>query len=369
VSFGVPWLEWAILPALIALTVVFALDFTRRRRLYERIGDAPMLLKMAASVSRRRRVFKATLFIIACVLVVAALAQPRVAGETVWRQRGIDVVVALDFSKSMLAKDVYPTRLERATLEAEELAAELEADRIATIVFAGAAVHFPLSHDHASARALYQGLSPADLPPGSDLGAALRLGRCLLRPDVQDGGCARTGGRGRGGDPLTGPAALATARTPTIADRARAIVVFTDGEDTEGKARAELDQAIKLGIEVYLIGVGTLAGELVPEVDAAGKPKGWKQGQDGAFVTTRLDQAALKELAAAAGGAQHYVVLDSRTRRLDGLVAALDHLKKGDLDERVLRKPKEIYQWLLFPAFLLLVIEACVSDRRRRVTT
>jgi Ca-activated chloride channel homolog len=367
VSFGNAIAQWAVVPALVLLTIVFALDFTRRRRLYDRIGDAPMLQRMAASVSTRRRVVKATLFIIALVLVVATLAGPRVAGETVWRQRGIDIVFALDYSKSMLARDVYPTRLERATLEVEELTARLAADRIATVVFAGGAVHFPLSHDHAAARALYEGVTPADLPPGSDLGGALRLGRCLLRPDVVEGGCGRIGGRGHGGDPLTGPATVPEARAPSVADRARAIVLFSDGEDTEGQGRAEIEQAVRLGIQVFIVGVGTVAGELVPEVDAQGKPVGWKKGADGGFVTTRLDQAGLKELAALAGGEERYFLLDSRTQRLDDLLAALDHLKKGDLDERVVRKPKEVYQWLLFPAFLLLVIEACLAERKRKV--
>jgi Ca-activated chloride channel family protein len=116
-----------------------------------------------------------------------------------------------------------------------------------------------------------------------------------------------------------------------------------------------------------VVGVGTLAGELVPEVDENGRVNGWKKLPDGSFVTTRLDQAKLRELAQVAGGEGHYFVLDSKTRGLEGLLSGLQRLKEGNLDERVLETAEEMYQWVLFPAFLLLLIEVCLADRRRKV--
>jgi Ca-activated chloride channel homolog len=371
-------LGWAVTAAvaLVAMTLVFALEFTRRRRLLERIGYSPMLQRMMASLAPRRRVVKVVLLTLGATGVIAALAHPLGSGEKRWRQRGIDVALVMDYSKSMLAKDVYPTRLERMEREVIDLTERLKSDRIAPVVFAGAAAHFPLTQDHEAARMLVGSITPADLPPGSDLGEAILVARCLLRPDVAEGGCARIGGRGRGGDPLTpepswGGRKPAPERARPAAreeeDRARAIVLFTDGEDTEQGGRAQVEQAIRLGIDVYIIGVGTLAGELVPEVDDSGQVTGWKKLPDGSFVTTRLDQAKLKELAQVAGGEGHYFVLDSKTRGLDGLVARLQRLKEGNLDERVLETAEEMYQWVLFPAFLLLLIEACLSDRRRKV--
>jgi Ca-activated chloride channel family protein len=368
VRFADELLRWFVVPTGIVLTLVFALDFTRRRRQLDALGGSPMLQRMIASLSSRRRVLKAVLLATSVSLLVTALARPQIPGETYWRQRGIDVALALDYSKSMLARDVYPSRLDRAEMEADELLDHLDADRVATIAFAGAAVHFPLTHDHAAARLLYDGLGPADLPPGSDLGEALRVAKCLLRPDVVTGtGCDEAGTHGHGGDPLGDDTDDPPAKAQVLPDRARAIVVFTDGEDTEGRARAEIEQAVQLGIQVFVVGVGTVAGELVPELDARGQPSGFKKAPDGSFVTSHLDQAGLKELADLAGGEDHYFVLDSKTFALDGLAARLEKLKKGDLDERVLHKPKEVYQWFLFPAFLLLVLEACLSDRKRRV--
>jgi len=375
-------LGWALAAAitLVAVTLVYALEFTRRRRLLDRIGYSPMLQRMMASLSPRRRVVKAVLFTVGATAVLVALAHPLGSGEKRWRQRGIDIALVMDYSKSMLAKDVYPTRLERMEREVSDLTDRLKSDRIAPVVFAGAAAHFPLTHDHEAARALYGSITPADLPPGSDLGEAMLVARCLLRPDVAEGACARVGGRGRGGDPLSAEPGWGSGRErPESArpaaksgeaddqDRARAIVLFTDGEDTEQGARAQVQEAVRLGIDVYVIGVGTQAGELVPEVDENGQVNGWKKLPDGSFVTTRLDQAKLRELAQLAGGEGHYFVLDSKTRGLEGLVARLQRLKEGNLDERVLETAEEMFQWVLFPAFLLLLIEACLADRRRKV--
>lgn len=365
---------WAAVGTLIGLTLLFAFDFTRRRRALEQLGHSPMLRRMAGSLSHRRRVVRAVLLTLGITGVVVALAHPVGSGKTEWRQRGIDIAMVLDYSKSMLASDVYPTRLDRMEVEIEEMSRELASDRVATVVFAGAAVHFPLTHDHRAARLLWSGITPADLPPGSDLGEALGVARCLLRPDVVDGVCERIGGRGRGGDPLEpDPSALPdmddVPEPVGLADRARAIVLFTDGEDTEGHARAEIEEALRLGIDVFIVGVGTVAGELVPELDQDGKPSGWKKLPDGSFVTTRLDQAKLKELAKLAGGEGHYFSLDGKTRNLSDLTTRLSRLKEGNLDERAVRTYEEKFQWVLFPAFLLLLIEACFNERKRKVVT
>jgi Ca-activated chloride channel family protein len=362
--FASPLFPWLPLATLVVLAVVFAVDFTRRRRLLDRIGSAPQLARMMASLSMRGRVVKAVLVVAAATLIALAAARPEIEGDSTWRKRGIDVVVVMDFSKSMLARDVYPSRLGRMVKEVDDLLDRLESDRVAVVAFAGTAAHFPLSDDHEAVRNLYAGLSPQDLPPGSDLGEALLVARCLVRPDlVEDPGCARVGGRGRGGAPLGG-AAEAPAPPPPPADRSRVIVLFTDGEDTGNGARAQVEQAVMLGIHVYLVGMGTVKGELIPELDDDGNQVGWKKTDDGrSFVTTRLDQGALEELAEVAGGEGHY--LENPTAK--DVAGLLGQLAKGDLDARMATEWKSVHHWLLFPAFLLLVIEACLSGRRRRV--
>lgn len=365
-SFARDAVQWLALATAVALTIAYALDYTRRRRAIERIGDAPQLRRMTASLSTRRRVIKAVLHVTAITLIVFALARPYVKGESTWKKRGIDLVVAMDYSKSMLARDVYPSRVGRMELEVESLLDALESDRVATVAFAGAAAHFPLTHDTEAARSLFRGLSPLDMPPGSDLGEALMISRCIVLPGVlDDPTCERVGGRGRGGAPID-EEPVAPPRIGELADRARAIVVFTDGEDTGDRAAAEIARAVQLGIHVYFVGIGTPSGELIPELDAQGNDIGWKKTADGkSFVTTRLDLATLDELSAVAGGESHLFVLPPDKAGAPELVRQLRHLKKGDLDQRVIKTPVEVFQFFLFPALLLLLIEACISDRRR----
>jgi Ca-activated chloride channel family protein len=378
-SFAVPVLRWFALATALGLTIAFALAFTWRRRELERAGDAAQLLRMTGSLSLRRRGLRAALLVLAVTLAVAALARPQVKGQSSWRQRGIDVAVVVDFSKSMLARDVYPDRLQRALLEVNDLIGRLAADRVAAVAYAGLPLHFPLSHDHQAVRTLFDGLHPRDMPPGSDLGQAILVARCILRPDLAFvPGCERVAGRGgggaapatRGGAPPSPGAVMPPLSGGTgrlASDRARALVVFTDGDDTRGRARAEVSAAAAQGIEVYLVGVGSEAGELVPEFDAQGNEVGWKRSEDGgSLLVSRLDEAGLLELAVAAGGEARYLHLGRKRLTAERLMEHLERLKKGDLDQRVVHQPEEVYHWFLFPALLLLLLETCLSERRRR---
>jgi Ca-activated chloride channel family protein len=353
---------YAAAAIVVVLAIAYALDVTRRRHLLERLGHAPQLLRMAASVSTTRRGIKAVLIVIGVALTALALARPQTEGEKVWKQRGIDILVAIDFSKSMLARDVYPSRIELAKLDADTLVDEFFGDRVGLAAFGGEAIHYPLTTDHEAVKMLYHGLDPRDLAPGTDIGEAVRTARCLLRYDVPDADCAYLRSA-HGGAPLDSEP---RPTTETI-DRGRAVVVFTDGEDTEGHAKAEIDRAAQLGIEVYLVGVGTKAGARIPEYNAAGELTGWKKAVDGGtYQTTRLDEPALKELAKAAGGEDHYLYADPRGFNVEGVVKALGRLKEGNLEERTESIPSEAYHFLLFPAFMALVIEACLSERRRQ---
>lgn len=358
--------RWLIVAGVVVviLAVAYALDFTRRRHLLEKIGHAPQLIKMAQSVSQGRRRLKAVLVVLAAALLMLALARPRTEGERVWKQRGIDLAVVLDFSKSMLARDVYPSRIERSKLEADLLLDRFAGDRIALVAFGGEAVRYPLTTDQSAARLLYHGLDPRDMPPGSDLGEAIRTARCVLLPDRVDGDCSYL--RSSADAPPAAAPPPAKAGAAAIGDRGQAIIVFTDGEDTENGARAEVERARQLGIEVYFVGVGTRAGARIPEYNADGELTGWKVGADGqGYHTTRLDETTLKDLARLGGGEDHYFHADPRRRGSEGLVKALGKLKEGNIEERTASIASEAYHVLLFPAFMLLVIEACLSDRRR----
>ena len=365
-SFGDPVILWIALGVLLGLAVVFALDYTRKQRLLAKIGDVSTLNSMSRSVSPRRRLTKSVCFVAAAFLALVALARPQIEGESVWRQRGIDVAVVLDYSKSMLAKDVYPSRFERMTAEAEDLLDNLGADRVTTIVFAGAAIHFPLTHDSFAARLLYAGLEPQDLAPGSDLGEALRLARCLLVPDGSEV-CQNRSLR-KDWSYCSGDSVQTLTKPGPERDRSRAIVVFTDAEDTEGRAKEEVMAALDAGIEVFVIGVGTGAGELIPIYDDSGNEVGAVEDENGAFVKTSLDQALLRELDEISSKVHVFRITGSAGVQKK-LRKALLSLKQGEIEQRVESKPIEVYMWFLFPAFMLVLIESCLSERAKRKRT
>jgi len=368
---------WYSLIAGGVVTLAYVLAAYLRKRKLDKIGYTPQLKRMMASLSVPRRVIKATLVIGAVTLCTFVLARPYVRGKSTWRKQGIDIVVAMDFSKSMLARDIDPSRVERMKQEVDNLFEELDSDRVSVVTFSGAAAHFPLTHDYKSARNLYKGLRPWDMPPGSDVGEALMIARCVARPDLQSKDCKRVGGHGQGGAPLPddpeykddplGDKAKDELASVDPKNRSQAIILFTDGGDTAGRARQEVQRAIDANIHVFIVGVGTTAGELIPDVDQDGNDVGWVRDKNGKLVHSKLEEAKLRELAELAGGEGHYFSVASQDFGTDALITQLRRLKRGDMDKRVISEPKEIYQWLLFPAFLMLLIEACISDRKRRV--
>jgi len=362
-------------------------DRARRRALLGRLGELPVVGKVIASASPGRRIAKDVLAAAAAALIAVAAARPQVAGTRKVEIHGLDLVVAVDVSKSMLVDDVGATRemtarhLESSRLaRARELARavidELPGDRIAPVVFAAAAAHFPLTEDHVVASNFIRDLGPTDLPPGSNLAEVFRVSRCLLRPDLYDDlGCARIGRRGHGGDPLHGESLDPRPRErdkderlEQKVERGKAILLFSDGGDSDPAALREVAIAHELGIAVFLVGVGTPAGGVVYDVDEfTGKRTAQpKRLPDGATVVSRRDDAGLSALAAAAGDAKRYFVAADRGE-VDPrpIVDALRAVNRG-LATKQVKDLRDVYQPFLFAALMLLVIEAAISTRRRQ---
>jgi Ca-activated chloride channel family protein len=308
---------------------------------------------------------------------VLAGAGPGRFGSIQTKRRGLDLIVALDVSKSMMAADPAPSRLSHARAAILSMLGQLEDDRVGVVVFAGGAIHFPLSEDKDVTTAMFSEIGPMDLPPGSDVAEALRLGRCVLRPDVDDLGCERLGGRGHGGDPLEPPhvdPAEARKQKAIEEERGKAIVVFTDGGGDVQRTAEEVVKARDLGIAIFWVGVGTDQGANVPELDDDGNPipDRWKYDRNNEIVHTTLDRATLETLATAGGDAKRYLDLPPAVTEADGsrtvdakpIIEALQEIKRGTrvvADDR----RQDVYHWFLFPAFMLILIEACLGTRRR----
>lgn len=388
--FGVSFVTWQLaVLALIAPVYVFLLyayDSARRVSLTRRLGELPVIGRVLASASPGRRLTKDILVALALFLILLSAARPQLEGKRKVELRGLDVVLAIDVSKSMMVADVGQTaamrdkrieasRLARARELAQALIDELPGDRIGPVVFAGAATHFPLTEDHQVASRFLGDLGPNDLPPGSNLAEVFRVSRCMLRPDLyEDLGCAKLGRRGHGGDPLRGES-LDPPDTPTEdpkleqqIERGKAIVIFTDGGEADAATVREVATARELGIAVFVVGLGTQAGGTVYEVDPfTGKRTSTaKKLPDGTTVVSKRDDAGMKAIAAAGGDENRYLIA-SEKGELDPMpiVDALRAVTRG-LATKQVKQMRDIYQPFLFAAFMLLVIEVAISTRRRR---
>jgi Ca-activated chloride channel family protein len=335
--FANPHMLWLLLAAPAAV-LAYALFFAQRRRLLARLGDDALVAKMAAQVSVGRKIARAALTVLALALVATALARPQAGGRArLTQQSGLDLVVALDFSRSMLAKDVYPSRLERAKRELDQLLDGLGGDRVGLVAFAGETLSYPPTTDYAAVKLFWRDLNPWDMPVGGTaIGRAMRAGLDLL-----------TRLRAAGG--------------PT---RAQVILLLTDGEDTDSEPLEVADEASKLGVKVFTVGIGSRSGELIPEYDEKGQVTGYVKDADGKYVTSRLAEDMLSQIAQRTGG--EYFHADPKRFGVDQVARALAGLKRSENEARIVKQYDEVYEALLLPAFLLLVGEACMSERRRR---
>lgn len=334
---GHPQFLWFLLAVPLAV-LAFAVAFGHRRRLLAKLGDSSLITRMTASVSGTRKVVRAILMVVGLGLVALSLSRPQAGGRArLEKQRGLDMVVALDFSRSMLARDIYPSRLERAKRELERLMDRLAGDRIGLVAFAGETMTYPPTTDYAAVKLFWRDLTPADLPVGGTaIGRALRASLDQLIRLREKGGATRT----------------------------QIILLLTDGEDTESEPLVIAEEAGKLGVKIFSVGIGSRSGELVPEIGEDGSVKGYVKDAEGKYVTSRLAEDFLVALAQKTNG--EYLRADDKKFGVEAIAAALAGLKRTESESRLIKEYDEIFELFLVPAFLLLVLEACLSDRRRR---
>lgn len=330
-----PWLL-VTLAALAGLFVFWRAADARRRAALARFASPQLLGDLAAGLSQRRRGVKRALVAAGVALAGIALSGPQY-GFT-WEEtqrRGIDVLIALDTSRSMLAQDVAPSRLERAKLAVRDLVDRLGGDRVGLIAFAGSAfLQCPLTLDHGAFLEALDALEPGVIPaPGSDLASALRTADEALRSEARN---------------------------------VKLLVLFSDGEDLGGGAIAAAEHAAAQGIRVFTVGVGSDAGELIPVPGPGGKTEFLKD-PDGQFVKSRLDAATLRRVAEVTGG--FYEPLGRQGEAITAIYErALAPLPKEELASRMRRVPLDRFQWPLALAILCLVLEPLLHERRSRRT-
>ncbi len=323
------WL-WLVIP----LAVFFVWKVRRRRRLLADFARDGIWEELCASVSWRVVKRKQRLLLAVFVLSLFALARPQWGFELQEvRRQGVDILLAVDVSKSMLTTDVAPNRLERTKLAIRDLISGLKGDRVGIIGFAGDAFLLcPLSSDYGGVLLSLEDLKPASIPRGgTNVGAAIEEAMRVF----------------------------AERRSAY-----KAVVILTDGENLEGDPLAAAKKAKDQGVKIYTVGIGTQEGELIQVADEQGKVEFLKDSE-GNFVKSRLNEGLLQKIALATGGV--YVRSGGSQSGLDIIYdRALSKLDKTEFDSEMKRRYFERFQWPLAVAFLLLFIETILPVRKRK---
>lgn len=323
-------LLWWCLPFLVG---IYVWGYRRRRRMVDAFAEHHLVKRLAPRLQTSRYVFRASLVTVGIGLLIAGAARPRwgVYYEQV-ESRGVDLFILLDVSRSMLAEDVAPNRLERAKSDIRDLLPKLEGDRVGLIVFAGAAaVKVPLTTDQGFFRMALDEVDPLSAPRGGTaIGDALRKGMEAMELSQ---------------------------------DRDQAFVLITDGEDHDSFPKQAAEQAVERGIQIFTIGLGDVVeGRRIPLLDDQGNRKYVQH--EGQEIWSKMDEGLLKEIALLSGGAY----IPARTQTYDLGQVYEDHLAsltQGELDAEQRKRYRERFQLFLLLGLAMLLLDQLIPRDRR----
>ena len=320
------------------LVAVFAMFLwwaaRRHRRLLTRFVAGKLLPDIAGSYSAGIRIAKNFLLVTVLIFAVIALARPQWGFE--WQEvkrQGIDIMVLVDVSKSMLTQDVRPDRLQRTKLAVMDLLKKLKGDRIGLVAFAGDAfLMCPLTSDYDGFALSLNDLSVDSVP--------------------------------RGGTNIDRALSVAMDSFDDVDSQYKAVIVITDGDNHEGDPVEQARKAKKDGVRVYTIGIGTKEGELIQLSNVRGETRFLKDAE-GNFVKSRLNERLLQEIALLTDGV--YVKSSGAEFGLDYIYENdLAQLEKREIESKMQKRFYERFQWPLSVALLLLCVESCLTTRRRK---
>jgi Ca-activated chloride channel homolog len=331
-TFGAPIWFWALL-AIPVLAVLFARAEQRGNARLRQFVSPRLLSQLAATVNRSRRVLRFALLMLGLALAIISLARPQwgYIYEDV-KRKGLDLLFAVDTSRSMLSNDVPPNRLERVKLAAQDLVNQLQGDRVGLIAFAGRAfLQAPLTIDYEAAVESINDLDTKTIPEGgTNISEAINL-------------AVNTFGKSAAGN--------------------RALIIFTDGEELSGDAAKTAKAAADAGVKIFTIGVGTPQGSLIP-VNSDDGGTAFVKDSAGQVVKSKLDEKRLREIAQVTGG--FYLHLDDGPRTMAQLYSqGLANMKAADIDARLGRRPIERYEWPLGGAMLALTMSILIGERKK----
>ncbi len=310
-----------------ALVVIRYLCNRNKMRKLKRFGDPELLKDMMQDVSKYRPTVKFWLLLAALSALILAMARPQMGSRISSEKRqGVEVIICMDISNSMLAEDVVPSRLEKSKLLVENMVDKFVNDKVGLIVFAGDAfVQLPITADYVSAKMFLQNISPSLIASqGTDIATAINMAMVSFTQDEKAG---------------------------------KAIIVITDGEDHEGYALEAAKAAKDKGVKVFMLGVGSANGAPIKMRDGS-----YLKDNTGETVITRLNEEMCKQIAEAGSGT--YIHVDNTSEAQERLDIEIGKMQKGDISTVVYSEYDEQFQALALIALLLLIIEVCVLERK-----
>jgi Ca-activated chloride channel family protein len=314
------------------LAVLWVLNEMRRKKAFIRLGDSGLVGKLLPDLSSFRPWIKFALQFVAITAAIIILARPQFGSrlEEVKKQ-GVEVIIALDVSNSMLAQDIQPDRLTRAKQALTRLIDNLENDKIGLIVFAGDAyTQIPITTDYISAKMFLSTINPDMVPKqGTAIGAAIGLGIRSFSP-----------GEGK----------------------SKAMIIITDGENHEDDPLANASEASAAGIVIYTIGIGSPEGVPVPVV--TGGRRDYLKDRDGNTVITKLDEEILKGIAMSAGGS--YVRASSSNIGLDEIYGEIKKMKTQEMESTMYTEYNDQFQIFAAIVLIFLLLDFIVMERKNR---
>ena len=318
-----------LMSIVILLALVYIVLLFRQKSKLRKFGELYLLKQLMPDVSRWRSLIKFSLLELAITFMIIMLARPQEASQIGEEKRsGIETVIAIDISNSMLAQDVTPSRLDRAKMLVENLVENFSDDKIGLIVFAGDAfVQLPITSDYVSAKMFLNSIDPSMIVnQGTDIATAINLAAHSFTQDEHVG---------------------------------KAIIVITDGEDHEGGVLEAAKDAHDNGMNIFMLGIGSSKGAPIPNKESGG----YMLDRSGETVLSKLNENMCKEIAQAGGGVYIHVDNTSGAQRI--LDDELDKLEKSD--STVYSNYAEQFQTFGVIALLLIIIEICVLERKNPI--
>ncbi len=327
--FANPEFLYLLIAVPILIAIYFLAIFMRNNSL-RKFGDYTILKELMPEVSSRRPLFKALILCLVFISLVIAIARPQLGSKLKEvKRRGVELVIALDVSNSMLARDISPNRLERAKQAITRMVDKMSDDRIGLIVFAGDAyVQLPVTSDYVSAKMFLSSINPGMVPTqGTSIGKAIDL---------------------------------AVNSFTEKSEKSRTLVIITDGENHEDDVIAAAKRAAENGIVVHTIGIGNPNGSPIP-INTNGA---FLTDADGKIVMSKLDENTLMSIATATGGM--YTLANNSNFGLNEVLAQIRKMDKQEFSSKVYSEYEEKFLYFLWFALFLLFIEYFILERKNR---